>query len=124
MISLDELDRILGWMQGAKLELLSVRDGDVQLLLRRAGAVRAEGTAINVVTRAMGTYLPAHPRRPDAALKLGDRVAVGAVVGYLRAGQTLVPIVTGKAGKVSAILATPGSLLGYGAPVLSLFPEA
>lgn len=124
MISTADLDRILGWMQAANLELVSVRDGDTQLTLRRTGSGRAEAPATNVVTQAIGTFLPAHPRRPDTALKSGDRVAAGAVVGYLQAGQTLAPIVTGKAGKVSAILAAPGSLLGYGAPVLSLIPEA
>lgn len=125
MISTADLDRILGWMQVANLELLSVRDGNAQLLLRGAGERRAEtATAINVVTKAMGIYLPAHPRRPDAILKPGDRVGAGAVVGYLQVGQSLMPVVTEKAGKVGAILATPGSLLGYGAPVLSFVPEA
>ena len=125
MISLNELDRILGWMQGANLELLSVRDGDAQLTLRRGGRAQSASEAtINVVTKGIGTFMPAHPRRPDAALEPGDRVAAGAVVGYLRAGQTLTPIVTGRGGKVSAILATPGGLLGYGARVLSLIPEA
>lgn len=126
MITVDDLDRILGWMRNAKLELLSVREGDSHVTLRLAGAAGsvAASSSVEITTRAIGTFLPAHPRRADAALKPGDRVSAGAIVGFLQTGQSLVPIIADKPGRVSAILATPGALLGYGAAVLSLTEEA
>ncbi len=125
MIWIDDLERILGWMRASNLELLSVREGDSVLTLRLAGAGRAAAAStIEVASKGIGRFLPSHPRRPDTALVPGDRVTAGLVVGYLQAGQSLVPIVAGKSGTVSQILATPGQLLGYGAAVLALIEEA
>lgn len=124
MITLDDLDRILEWMQAAGLQSLSVSQGDVHLRLTRAATPAASTVTRAVVTSAMGLFVSAHPRRPQTALKPGERVAAGAIVGFLQAGPTLVPVTVPTAGRVVEILAAPGALLGYGAPVLTLAAEA
>lgn len=125
MISVDDLDRVLGWMLAAGLQSVSVQDGAAQLTLRLAGtAASAPATSIEVKTRAMGVFLPAHPRHPETALNPGDKVAAGAIVGFLQSGPTLVPVIADTGGTVGAILARPGDLLGYGAPVLTLVQGA
>lgn len=124
MISIDDLEQVLGWMRAANLELVSVREGDSVLTLRMTGAGSvAAASTIAVASKGIGRFLPSHPRRPDTALKPGDRVTAGSVLGYLQAGQSLVPIVADKPGTVSQILATPEQLLGYGAAVLTLVEE-
>lgn len=121
MISLDDLDRVLGWMLEQGLQSLSVAEGGAQLTLKLAGAVPSVPvTNVEVKTQAMGVFLPAHPRRPGNALAPGDTVAAGTIVGFLQSGPTLAPVSTGSAGIVTAVLARPGAVLGYGAPVLTL----
>ena len=121
MISLDDLDRVLDWMLAAGLQSLSVAEGDARLTLKLAGrAPNLPASTFDVTTKAMGVFLPNHPRRPQSTLKPRDEVAAGAIVGFLQSGSTLMPITTETSGRVMAIIAEPGSLLGYGAPVLTL----
>jgi biotin carboxyl carrier protein len=121
MISLDDLDRVLGWMLEQGLQSLSVTEGDAQLTLKLAGAMPSVSVSnVEVKTQAMGVFLPAHPRRPGSALAPGDTVGAGAIVGFLQSGPTLVPVTSDSTGIVTAILAQPGAVLGYGAPVLRL----
>jgi acetyl-CoA carboxylase biotin carboxyl carrier protein len=121
LITTDDLDRVLAWMLAAGLQSLSVAEGDARLVLKLAGTTPdAPAATVEVTTRAMGVFLPSHPRRPDSAVKPGDQVDTGATVGFLRSGPTLVPITAETAGRVVAIIAEPGALLGYGAPVLTL----
>ena len=121
MISVDDLDRVLGWMLEAGLQSVSVAEGKARLTLKLAGnTTNSSAATFDVTTQAMGVFLPSHPRRSQAALKPGDEVAAGAIVGFLQSGSTLVPVVAGTSGRVMAIIAQPGSLLGYGAPVLTL----
>jgi biotin carboxyl carrier protein len=121
MITTDDLDSVLAWMLAAGLQSLSVAEGDARLVLKLAGATPDPPAAtVEVTTRAIGVFLPGHPRRPDSAVKPGDQVAAGAIVGFLRSGPTLVPITAETSGRVVAIIAEPSALLGYGAPVLTL----
>ena len=121
MISLDDLDRLLGWMQQAGLQSLSVTEGNARLTLKLAGvAPSLPAATFDLTTKAMGAFLPSHPRRPQSALKPGDDVAAGTIVGFLQSGPTLVPITTETPGWVMAVIAEPGALLGYGSPVLTL----
>ena len=121
MISVDDLDRVLGWMLEAGLQSVSVAEGKARLTLKLAGnTTNSSAATFDVTTQAMGVFLPSHRRRSQAALKPGDEVVAGAIVGFLQSGSTLVPVVAGTSGRVMAIIARPGSLLGYGAPVLTL----
>ena len=121
MITTDDLDSVLAWMLAAGLQSLSVAEGDACLVLKLAGATPdAPAATVEVTTKAMGVFLPSHPRRPDNSVKPGDQVAAGDIVGFLRSGPTLVPVIAETAGRVVAIIAEPGALLGYGAPVLTL----
>ena len=121
MISVDDLDHVLSWMLEAGLQSVSVAEGKARLTLRNAVATTTSpATTVDVTTKAMGVFLPSHPRRSQAALKPGDEVAAGAIVGFLQSGPTLAPIIAGTSGKIMAIIARPGSLLGFGAPVITL----
>lgn len=121
MISLDDLDCVLGWMLESGLQSVSVTEGKATLTLKLAGgAPSSPAVTFDVTTKAMGVLLPSHPRRSQSALRPGDEVAAGAIVGFLQSGSTLVPVIAGTSGRVMAVIAEPGSLLGYGAPVLTL----
>lgn len=127
MTTLDDLDRLVGWMQSAGVETVSVAGANLRLVLRmtrdRDAAAAVQTRSFDVTTTGMGEFLPAHPRRPNDSLELGEAVDAGAIIGFLKSGLTLSPIVAEEGGRVAEIHAQPGALLGYGAAVFTLAQE-
>lgn len=127
MITLADLDRALDLMLQHDLQSLDLREGDARLSLRLGEAGAAPTTAIAEFTlrsRAIGRFLPAHPRRAEPQVRIGDRVEAATIVGFLQSGPALLPILAGRAGEVTRIDAISGSLLGFGDPVMTLLVEA
>ena len=125
MIAPADLDRLLAAMLAAGLEELEVCEGDRRIRLRIGPAPRSvETERVQVLAAAMGTFLDRHPRRPGPPLKAGDVVTAGAMVGYLRCGPTLVPVVAPNAGRIHALEARVGELVGHGAHLLTIDREA
>lgn len=58
-----------------------------------------------------------------ADLPRDRRVAVGAIVGFLRAGDLLRPITAPRSGLLGECLVTEGALLGFGSPVFAFDAE-
>ena len=126
MISIDDLDRLLDRMLKDGLQLLEVSEGDARIRLRLPDgplgrpAPRVEA---KVLAKGLGRFLPAHPRSEVPALKPGDHVDAGGIVGFIRNGAVLLPIVSAQAGEVSVVHVAADSLVDFGAPVLTLMVE-
>ena len=126
MISIDDLDRLLGWMLKDRLQLLEVSEGNARIRLRMAegpGGMPGPRVEAKVLARGLGRFLPAHPRSGEPALEVGDHVEAGGIVGFIQNDAVLLPIVSGQAGEVREVHVAAGSLLGFGAPVLTLLVE-
>jgi acetyl-CoA carboxylase biotin carboxyl carrier protein len=126
MITIDDLDRVLGWMLRDGLQSIDVNQGDSHIRLKLAGMTAgspARRREVPVSAKAIGRFLPAHPRSGTPDLKPGDRVKLGEIVGFIQNDTVLLPIVADTAGEVAQVHAEAGRLLGYGAPVLTLFSE-
>ena len=126
MISIDDLDRLLGRMLKDGLQLLEVSEGDARIRLRLPDARLGKSTPraeTKVLSKGLGRFLAAHPRSGMPTLKPGDRVDVGGIVGFIRNGAVLLPIISGQAGEVREVHVAADSLLGFGAPVLTLMVE-
>ena len=125
MITIADLDRVLALMLQHGLQTLDMQEGDASLSLTLSGAApMASRSEFTVRSRAIGRFLPAHPRRGEPQVRVGDRVEATTIIGFLQSGPALLPIRAGRAGAVSRIDAAPDSLLGFDAPVLTLLVEA
>lgn len=127
MISIDDLDRLLGWMLKDQLQVLEVGEGNARIRLKMAdGPLGVSMTRVEakVLAKGLGRFLPAHPRSGEPALRVGDHVTAGGIVGFIQNEAVLLPLIAGQAGEVSEIHVAAGSLLGFGAPVLTLMVES
>lgn len=126
MISIDDLDRLLGRMLKDGLQLLEVSEGDARIRLRLPDAPLgrpAPRVEAEILTKGLGRFLPAHPRSGVPALKPGDHVDAGGTVGFIRNDAVLLPIVSSQAGEVSVVHVAADSLVDFGASVLTLMVE-
>ena len=128
MIDPSDLDRLLGWMQAAGLQSLSVRENARSVTLRldctpaaiRSAQAVADHAPCRIVSRGIGRFVAAHPRRPAAEVTAGSSVISGQTVGFLECGATLTAIVADRAGVVAEILVGDGDLIGFGTPILTI----
>lgn len=126
MISIDDLDRLLGWMRKDQLQVLEVSEGNARIRLKMAdgpSGMPAKRVEAKILAKGLGRFLPAHPRSAEPALKVGDYVKAGGLVGFIQNDAVLLPIVSGQGGEVSEVHVAAGSLLNFGAPVLTLMVE-
>ena len=70
-----------------------------------------------------GAFRHAHPLHETALVRAGERVTAGQVLGFLQIGALLIPARAPRDGVVSAVLATDGSLVGYGDPLVEFSPQ-
>lgn len=125
MMEIETLDQIVGWMQDAGLEALTLEERGVRLSLHLDGTPRvtaapAEPERHTLTSAAMGRFLAEHPRRTGRRLEPGMRVGPGEIVGYLKAGATMTPIISDREGTVASVLVTDGDLIGFGDPIVTL----
>jgi biotin carboxyl carrier protein len=126
MIDIAFLDDMLGRMLAAGLSELEIEDGGSRLVLRLGSAPGSAPpvSSIEVKAEAIGRFRAAHPRRPDMAVRPGDRTAGGAVLGYLELGATLTSIIAPADGVVTAIAPAEGQLVSYGEKLFTIKGEA
>jgi biotin carboxyl carrier protein len=126
MISIADLDRVLGWMLKENLQSLDVSEGSARIRLRIAAGQADRSTApaeIVINAMALGRFLPTHPRLAEPAFRIGDRVEAGAVVGFVQNEAVLLPIISSDAGEIAELHVAAGDLLDFGAPVLTLLVD-
>ncbi|QEL27341.1 acetyl-CoA carboxylase biotin carboxyl carrier protein subunit (plasmid) [Bosea sp. F3-2] len=67
-----------------------------------------------------GLFRGTHPERGETEIKVGDEIAVDQLVGYLEAGEILLPIIAQVAGTVRDVLVAERELVGYGTRLFRL----
>jgi biotin carboxyl carrier protein len=86
-------------------------------------AAPAPRRAETVTAPHIGFFLPEHPSSPKNAA-LPRLVRRGEIIGYLKAGDLLRPVVAPSDGVLSRQLAPKGALAGYGMPLFDLHAAA
>ena len=121
MISTEDIEKVMGWMQQARIASLRFEQGDEKICLKFEGATGGDkGESHVVMSPAVGRFEIAHPRLPDQIVSIGDRVITGDIVGYVRADRTLRAITADRDGIVVSFAQNNGSLVGVGTPILTI----
>lgn len=129
------LARLARAMAEAGLARLELEGPDFALRLERSspgdappspvpGSSNGDPARVTVRSPAVGTFLRAHPLHDRPLAAAGDRVRAGEPLGLVRMGDLLVPIAAPATGRLERELAAPGSLVGFGDPLLELSPSA
>jgi len=136
----DQLQQIAQWLAATDIELLELRGPEQSLRLRNdggavdaaipggaapsdAGAVSPLHDVPNSVTvsaTSVGVFLHRHPLRDDALAEPGTPVQAAQALGLLRIGPLLMPVGAPAAGTVLELLASHGTTVGYGTPLVTL----
>jgi len=136
-LSLDQVGALSDWLARAGLDRLELTGPGLSLQLRRAAppnetpasqepvlTTSIDDAAVETVrSPGIGRFLRAHPLHRDPLVQPDQPVKPGQPVGLLQAGTILSPVLAPRAGIVAEIMAAEGALLGWGDPVLSLWPE-
>lgn len=128
LAELDALRRALFRAGGTTLELSS---GDVRITMVPApvGAPAtppatteaAEATPGREITSdGPGVFRPAAPLRDAPFVTPGTAVDEGQIVALLQVGTALLPVTSPAAGRIEAVLAEDGEVVGYGTPLFRL----
>jgi biotin carboxyl carrier protein len=67
-----------------------------------------------------GIYLHRHPLSDTGGAEAGQSVQVGEIVGFIQAGEAVVPVRVTRAGTLHRTLVDHGTLVGYGQPLVEL----
>jgi acetyl-CoA carboxylase biotin carboxyl carrier protein len=136
---LDQVAIIGAWLAATDIGELELSGPDGHLRLRRGGpsAVPGRGGPEEAVapphdgsgedavaSPGFGLFLHAHPLRDAPLVRPGDRVMAGQVLALLKIGALLLPVRAPREGVVTTVLATEGSLVGFGDPLVALSPHA
>lgn len=73
-----------------------------------------------VVAGTVGEFLTGHPHRREALVRPGGYVAPGDVLGLIRIGPLLTPVIfeaEGGDAMLAEVLAESGTIVGYGTPL-------
>lgn len=137
-LSSEQLETLSAWLAEAGLDGLELSGPGLRVRLRRAAPpsrapvpegplqapLLAEAEPKLVRSPGIGRFLRAHPLHREPLVQPDQPVKAGQPVGLLRNGTVLIPVPAPRAGIVAEIVAAEGALLGWGDPVLSIWPEA
>ena len=82
---------------------------------------QAPGRAATATT--IGAFLDRHPLRAAAFVQIGTDVKPGDIVGLVKNGRLLTPVIATLFGTIVKILVAPGSPVDYGRPVVEITPR-
>jgi len=117
----DQLQQIAQWLAATDIELLELRGPEQSLRLRNdGGAVDAAIPGGAAPSDAGAVFLHRHPLRDDALAEPGTPVQAAQALGLLRIGPLLMPVGAPAAGTVLELLASHGTTVGYGTPLVTL----
>jgi len=123
------LRQITAWLEAAGLQAIEIDSGQRRLRLslapraaRQGGAVVADAAGTAITAPLAGEFLTRHPAREAPFVQPGDAVKAGDVLGLVRVGPVFTPVTAPQDGVVLDLLAAPGAVVGYGAPLFSLLP--
>jgi acetyl-CoA carboxylase biotin carboxyl carrier protein len=97
---------------------------DIHLVRSSSGEIASAtaASADQITAAGVGIFLTCHPLHRTPLAAQGRFVRAGETVGLLRVGLLLRPVTAPGAGYLSAPLAEPGTLVGYGTVLFLLQP--
>lgn len=114
------------WLDGTDISRLELSGPEGTLTLSRSGTapipVPPPATSFDIKASSLGVFLDRHPLAAHALAEVGEAVAEGDPLACLEVGALLTPVRAPRAGIVTACLAQPGTLVGYGTPLFRLQP--
>ncbi|MES2711525.1 MAG: acetyl-CoA carboxylase biotin carboxyl carrier protein subunit [Pseudomonadota bacterium] len=124
----DDIRQIADWLAEAGLAELELTGPGTRLKLtvgavRPADAAGPAPTLPGVVAPGTGLFMAVHPSRDAAFVSPGQRVMAGQLVALLQVGALLQPVAAPADGIVGHCLAAPGTLVGFGTPLMDFTPD-
>jgi acetyl-CoA carboxylase biotin carboxyl carrier protein len=132
----DHIAEIASWLSAAEIDTFELTGPDYRLYLRRgatepSAALASAGTRSEIASAenavhdlvaspGVGRFLHTHPVQEAPLVRTNEPVTTGQPLGLLQVGPILLPVVAPHDGIVAAILASDGSLVGYGDPLVAL----
>lgn len=114
LIDLDDVQDLMEWAKGSRLETLRIRVGDRNLEIRSERvATIAETTAQQSPTACFPVVSPAAGRFSKSA-EPGEAVEAQTVIGNIQLFQTSRPVLAGKAGRLESFTTSDGTPVEYG----------
>ncbi|MGN6774318.1 acetyl-CoA carboxylase [Rhizobium sp.] len=105
---------------GANLRIVVSKAGHAQISL--TGNAQPQ-LAISVAKAPMaGHFYPQHPSDSDGIGHLPRAVSSQDVIGFIRIGSVLLPILAGRSGLLARQLVEPETLVGFGDPLFEIEP--
>jgi Biotin carboxyl carrier protein len=129
-MNVQDIERLVHRLEAGRITECDFDNGDGSTLLLRfepaassidapaklppVAGLPAPPIAKMLVAPRFGHFLHRHPFSDVGRVELGCVVAVGDIVGFIHAGDLLVPVCSSHAGIVSRILIDKQTLVGYG----------
>lgn len=126
----DEVRQIAAWLEAAGIDRFELTAPGMRLRLTlggggtRAAQPEAPPVTPRLVARGTGLFLDTHPCGDAPLVRPGQRVRAGAIVALLHTGPLIQPVTAIEDGIVGALLVTPGTMVGFGTPLMEFTPEA
>ena len=135
MIATDKIEALVQRLQASETTFFHCQwqDGSLRLEFCRTPVDAADPEPLDNGTAAPDAAAPAflkspgigylrfrHPLETREPLREGDRIEKAQVFAYLQIGEVLTPVSADREGLVTRLIATEGSLVGYGAPLLEV----
>jgi acetyl-CoA carboxylase biotin carboxyl carrier protein len=133
----DHIAEIASWLSAAGIATFELTGPDCHICLRLSAgkppaapssscsgsdAMAAEhGPHDLIASPGVGHFLHAHPVHETPLVGQNEPVTTGQPLGLLQVGAILLPVVAPRDGIVASIVASDGSLVGYGDPLVALW---
>ena len=126
-----QTSRFAAWLADTDIGLFELRTPQGTLRLGRQGddivelppeVADADTAPVSVHARSVGVFLHNHPLAAAPLVRIGERVDAGQTIGLLKIGPLLLPVAAPQAGIVGGVHAADGLAVGYGTPLVDLYP--
>lgn len=126
-----QTSRFAAWLADTDIGLFELRTPQGTLRLGRQGddivelpaeVAEAETAPLSVHARSVGVFLHNHPLAAAPLVRIGERVDAGQTIGLLKIGPLLLPVAVPQSGIVGGVHAADGLAVGYGTPLVDLYP--
>jgi acetyl-CoA carboxylase biotin carboxyl carrier protein len=87
-----------------------------------AGGELPSAACITVAAPSMGIFCHAHPDGLFPPCGEGTSVEAGQILAFLQLDRLLLPVQAAGPGRIAAVLAAEGRLVGYGDPLFTMTP--
>jgi acetyl-CoA carboxylase biotin carboxyl carrier protein len=133
----DSVQQLSAWLADTDIALLELSGPGLSLRLHKEGepavieaqrgmapppTTPARPQGLTVRAPSVGVFLAAHPLHATPLALPGARVRADEAIGLMQIGALLLPVCAPQGAIVRAVLAAPGTTVGYGTPLFELEP--